>query len=43
MWDKYEDKTNYFWLNFFLLMGAAVVCLAMLKWLNRIMKEKGLN
>ncbi|HEY5969540.1 MAG TPA: peptide MFS transporter [Chitinophagaceae bacterium] len=43
MWDKYEDKTNYFWLNFFLLIGAAVVCFAMLKWLNRIMKEKGLN
>jgi len=43
MWDKYEDKTNYFWLNFFLLMGAAIVCFAMLKWLNRIMKEKGLN
>ena len=43
MWDKYEDKTNYFWLNFFLLLGAAIVCFAMLKWLNRIMKEKGLN
>jgi POT family proton-dependent oligopeptide transporter len=43
MWDKYEDKTNYFWLNFFLLMGAAIVCFSMLKWLNRIMKEKGLN
>jgi len=43
MWDKYEDKTNYFWLNFFLLMGAAIVCFAMLKWLNRIMKEKGVN
>jgi len=43
MWDKYEDKTDYFWLNFFLLIGAAIVCFAMLKWLNRIMKEKGLN
>lgn len=43
MWDKYEDKTNYFWLNFFLLLGAAIVCFAMLKWLNGIMKEKGLN
>jgi POT family proton-dependent oligopeptide transporter len=43
MWDKYEDKTNYFWLNFILLMGAAAVCFAMLKWLNRIMKEKGIN
>jgi len=43
MWDKYEGKTNYFWLNFLLLLGAAIVCFAMLKWLNRIMKEKGLN
>jgi len=43
MWDQYEDKTNYFWLNFLLLLGAAIVCFAMLKWLNRIMKEKGLN
>jgi proton-dependent oligopeptide transporter, POT family len=43
MWDKYEDKTNYFWLNFFLLLGAAIVCFAMLKWLNGIMKEKGLK
>jgi POT family proton-dependent oligopeptide transporter len=43
MWDKYEDKTNYFWLNFLLLLGAAIVCFAMLKWLNGIMKEKGLN
>ena len=43
MWDKYEHKTNYFWLNFLLLLGAAIVCFAMLKWLNRIMKEKGLN
>ena len=43
MWDKYEDKTDYFWLNFFLLIGAAIVCFAMLKWLNGIMKEKGLK
>lgn len=43
MWDRYEDKSNYFWLNFILLMGAAAVCFAMLKWLNRIMKEKGIN
>ena len=43
LWDTYEDKTNYFWLNFILLMGAAIVCFAMLRWLNRIMKEKGVN
>lgn len=42
MWDQYENKANYFWLNFALLMAAAAVCFAMLKWLNRVMKEKGI-
>lgn len=42
MWDNYSNKANYFWLNFVLLMAAAAMCFAMLKWLNRIMKEKGL-
>ncbi|MFN4314701.1 MAG: peptide MFS transporter [Chitinophagaceae bacterium] len=41
MWDSYEQKTNYFWLNFALLMGAAAVGFLMLRWLNRVMKEKG--
>lgn len=41
MWDKYDHKSNYFWLNFALLMGAAMVCFMMLRWLNRVMKEKG--
>jgi POT family proton-dependent oligopeptide transporter len=43
MWDTYDDKTNYFWLNFSLLMAAAVMCFAMLRWLNKIMKEKGVR
>jgi len=43
MWDGYDHKANFFWLNFILLMAAAGVCFAMLKWLNRIMKEKGVN
>ncbi len=43
MWDGYNHKANFFWLNFVLLMAAAAVCFAMLKWLNRIMKEKGVN
>lgn len=42
-WDEYDNKTNYFWLNFFLLFAAAVFLFAMLKWLNRVMKEKGVN
>lgn len=43
MWDGYDHKANFFWLNFILLMGAAAICFAMLKWLNRIMKEKGVS
>lgn len=43
MWDRYEDKGNFFLLNFALLMSATAVGFAMLKWLNKIMKEKGLN
>jgi POT family proton-dependent oligopeptide transporter len=42
-WDEYDNKTNYFWLNFFLLFAAAIFLFAMLKWLNRVMKEKGVN
>jgi proton-dependent oligopeptide transporter, POT family len=43
MWDNYDNKANYFWLNFALLMAAALMCFAMLKWLNKIMREKGVK
>ena len=43
LWDNYEHKANFFWLNFSLLMAAAVVCFLLLKWLNKIMEEKGLH
>ncbi len=43
MWDQYNHKAGFFWLNFALLMVAAVMCFAMLKWLNKIMKEKGVS
>jgi proton-dependent oligopeptide transporter, POT family len=43
MWDTYDQKTNYFLLNFILLMAAALVCFLMLKWLNRIMRARGVS
>lgn len=43
MWDNYENKANYFWLNFVLLMAATLMMMAMLKWLNKIMKERGVH
>jgi proton-dependent oligopeptide transporter, POT family len=43
MWDKYEDKTNFFLLNCALLLGATLLMLAILKWSNKIMKAKNIN
>jgi POT family proton-dependent oligopeptide transporter len=41
--DTYSHKAGFFWLNFGLLMVATIMCFAMLKWLNKIMKEKGVS
>jgi proton-dependent oligopeptide transporter, POT family len=43
MWDKYQDKSNFFMLNFGLLLGATLMLALMLKWLNAIMKEKNIR
>jgi proton-dependent oligopeptide transporter, POT family len=43
MWDQYDNKANYFMVNFALLLFAAIMCFAILRWLNRIMKEKGVK
>jgi POT family proton-dependent oligopeptide transporter len=43
MWDKYQDKSNFFMLNFALLLGATLMLALMLKWLNAIMKEKNIR
>ena len=43
LWDTYENKANYFWLNFALLLFASALMLLLLRWLNKVMKEKGIN
>ncbi len=43
MWDKYDDKANFFWVNFGLLMFATVLMFALVKKLNKVMQEKGIN
>lgn len=43
MWDQYEDKSHFFWVNFALLMFATLLMFALLKQLNKVMKEKGIN
>jgi POT family proton-dependent oligopeptide transporter len=42
MWDKYENKANFFWLNFLLLMSAAAMLFLLLKRLNKVMRERGI-
>jgi POT family proton-dependent oligopeptide transporter len=43
LWDTYDDKANFFWVNFALLMFATVLMFALVKNLNKVMKEKGIN
>ena len=43
LWDGMADKKNFFYLNFALVMGAAVVLFLMLRWLNKVMKENNVN
>lgn len=39
LWDGYENKANFFLVNFILLGAASLLLFAMLKWLNKIFKE----
>ncbi|HRI00381.1 MAG TPA: peptide MFS transporter [Saprospiraceae bacterium] len=43
LWDNYDNKANYFWLNFSLLIFATLLMLILLKWLNKVMVEKGIK
>jgi len=43
LWDTYDDKANFFWVNFSLLMFATMIMFALVKNLNKVMKEKGIN
>jgi POT family proton-dependent oligopeptide transporter len=39
-WDKFDNKGNYFWLNFALLMFAAFLLFFLLKRLNKVFRGK---
>lgn len=38
-----DNKAGFFFTNFVLVMIAAVLLFTLLKWLNRVMREKGVN
>jgi POT family proton-dependent oligopeptide transporter len=39
LWDGYEDKANFFYVNVVLLCAASLLMFLMLKWLNKIFAE----
>jgi POT family proton-dependent oligopeptide transporter len=43
MWDNYTDKSHFFWVNFGLLLFATSLMFLLLKQLNKVMAEKGIN
>ena len=43
LWDQYDDKVNFFWINFGLLLFATILMFSLVKNLNKVMKEKGIN
>lgn len=43
MWESYDDKSNFFFMNFLLVLPAAIIMFILLRWLNKIMKEKGVS
>jgi len=43
MWDTYEHKSNFFWVNFGLLLFSALIAFLILRWLNKIMAENNIK
>jgi proton-dependent oligopeptide transporter, POT family len=43
LWETIPEKQNFFYLNFGLVLAAAVVLFLMLKWLNNVMKENNVQ
>ena len=43
LWETIPQKENFFYLNFGLVLGAAIILFAMLKWLNNVMRENNVR
>lgn len=42
LWERFEDKSHFFLMNFGLCLAATLLLLSLVKWLNKVMQEKGL-
>lgn len=43
LWEGFENKTHFFFMNFALCIFATVLLLVLLKWLRRVMREKNIH
>lgn len=43
LWEKIPEKQNFFFLNFGLVMAAALILFLMLRWLNTVMRENNVQ
>ncbi|MNK18541.1 Dipeptide and tripeptide permease A [compost metagenome] len=40
LWDEYDDKSSFFMLNFYLMMGATLILIVLLPWLLKVFREQ---
>lgn len=40
LWDQYDDKSSFFMLNFYLMMGATLILIVFLPWLLKVFREQ---
>lgn len=40
LWDEYDDKSSFFMLNFYLMMGATLLLIVLLPWLLKVFREQ---
>ena len=43
LWETFPQKENFFYLNFGLVLAAAIILILMLKWLNSVMRENNVQ
>ncbi len=43
LWERFDDKANYFYLNCGLVLAAGILMFLMLKWLNGVMRENNVS
>ncbi|MBM3431472.1 MAG: peptide MFS transporter [Bacteroidetes bacterium] len=43
LWDQYPNKSDFFLTNFFIVIVPAIALFLLLRWLNRVMREKGVS